>query len=265
MGVVISKSTLNPLSFVSTIIGFVSFVFTLGTFVKVVWTNLETMSEASHEVHSYLTNLRTELLEERASIRIMRKQCKKYHRLAKAEGGETLLGIELDNVTLKTMDDTIKQLMKRFKELERPFLLPGTAGIDGWKDHKHRRRTSSVSPYYEHSAYASPPEKAARRQSGDDRGRPNEELADDEAFWAQRTQYADFNFSRRFAWLTKKSEAQGLFESLSRVQIRRIARQVGGISTQMHAYGSSTLQTMEAVRRMDERMNRIVGIRRVNE
>lgn len=137
MGVVISKSTLNPLSFVSTIIGFVSFVFTPGTFLK---------------VHAYLTNLRTELLEEKASIKIMMKQCRKYHRLAKAEGGETLLGIELDNVTLKKMDDTIKHLMKQFKELEKPFLQPGTAGIDGWKDHRHRRRTSSASPYYEHSA-----------------------------------------------------------------------------------------------------------------
>ena len=265
MGVVISKSTLNPLSFVSTIIGFVSFVFTLGTFLKVVWINLETMSEAPNTVHAYLTNLRTELLEEKASIRIMMKQCRKYHRLAKAEGGETLLGIELDNVTLKTMDDTIKHLMKQFKELEKPFLLPGTAGIDGWKDHRHRRRTSSVSPYYEHSAYASPPEKAARRRSHDGRGRRTEEQTDEEAYWAQRIQYADFNFKRRFAWLSKKSDAQSLFESLSRVQIRRIARQVGGMSTLMHEYGSSTLQTMEAVRRMDERMNRIVGIRRVND
>ncbi|KXL46112.1 hypothetical protein M433DRAFT_226226 [Acidomyces richmondensis BFW] len=45
----------------------------------------ETMGEAPHEVHSYLTNLRTELLEERASIRMMKKQARRHQTLLQRE------------------------------------------------------------------------------------------------------------------------------------------------------------------------------------
>ncbi|KAF2169280.1 hypothetical protein M409DRAFT_20506 [Zasmidium cellare ATCC 36951] len=260
MGVVISKTALSPFSLVTGVIGLVSFVFTLGTFFKVVWVNLETMSEAPHEIHGYLTGLRTELLEEKASIRIMRKQAKQYHRSIRKDERESFLGIELDDVTLKTMGDQVRSLIKKFKELEKPFLAPGSEGIGDWKDHRNRRRRdSSVSPY-EHSAYASPPEKG--QGNGRERGRRIAE-DDDDIFWAQRTQYAKFTLRRRFQWLARKAEAQNLFETLSRVQIRRIARQVGGMSWLMHEYGGKTCEMEEVMRRIDERTSRIVGVRRV--
>ena len=41
MGVVISTTALSPLSLTSTIIGLVSFAFTVATFIRVVWTSLE--------------------------------------------------------------------------------------------------------------------------------------------------------------------------------------------------------------------------------
>lgn len=259
MGVVISKTELNPFSFVTGVIGVVSFVFTLGTFFKVVWVNLETMSEAPHEVHGYLTGLRTELLEEKTCIRIMRKQAKEYHREMRKQDRVDLMGIELDDVTLKTMGDEVRSLIKRFKVLERPFLAEGSEGIGDWKEHRHRkRRDSSVSPY-EHSAYASPPEKA--NGTRERRGRRTED--EEDVFWAQKTQYAKFNLVRRFKWLSKKGEAQSLFETLSRVQIRRIARQVGGMSVLMHEYGGKTWQLEDMVRRIDERTSKIVGVRRV--
>lgn len=266
MGIVVSKTALSPFSLTTGIIGLVSFVFTLGTFFKVVWVNLETMSEAPHEVHGYLTGLRTELLEEKASIRVMRKQAKQYHRSMRKSDRESLLGIELDDVTLKTMGDQVRSLIKKFKELEKPFLAPGSEGIGDWKDHNHRnrrRRDSSVSPY-EHSAYASPPEKDQGNGSGRERGRrPAAGDDDDDIFWAQRTQYAKFTLRRRFQWLTRKAEAQSLFETLSRVQIRRIARQVGGMSMLMHEYGGRTVEMEESVRNIDDRTRRIVGVRRV--
>lgn len=275
MGVYLSTTAYSPMAFTSAIIGFISFVFTLGTFLKVVWINLETMMEPSHEVHGMLTGLRTELLEEKASIRTMRRQSKRFYRQMQQDGmSDSLVGIELDEVTLKTMGDSVKGLIRRFRELERPFLESGNRGIDGWKDHRHpagrKRRGSDGSPYYEHSAYASPPEKSGRRGSRGvrdvERGRAmdnDDTMDEEEAFWAQRTQYAPFDFGRRFVWIRKKSEAQDLFETLSRVQIRRVARQVGGMSVLMHAYGSKTCRVEEIMERLDERMNRIVGVRRV--
>ena len=64
MGVTISSTTLAPLSVASVVVGFVGFGFTLGTFFKVVWVNLDTLTEAPHEVPTMLTNLRTERDEE---------------------------------------------------------------------------------------------------------------------------------------------------------------------------------------------------------
>lgn len=261
MGVTISKGVLTPLSIVSITIGFISFAFTVGTFFRVVWVNVETMTQAPHEVHSYLTNLRTELLEERANIKVMRRLCKKNNRaMRKGYEGGSLYGIELDDVSLKTMGDAVKSLMKKFKDLESPFLEPGEEGIEG--GHQRRKRSRSTSPYYQHSAYA-PPEKGRGRSRNYHDGKREYEDDDDNAFWAQRTQYANFNLRRRLAWLTKKPQAQQLFETLTRVQVRRTARQVAGMTILMHEYGASTLLQEDMLRRIDDRMGKIVGIRRV--
>lgn len=231
-----------------------------------------------------LTNLRTELLEEKASIRIMRKQSKKWKKQVQAESGNNLVGMELDEVTLKTMGDSVKWLIKRFKELERPFLVDGSEGI--MEDEKRRnrrsaggrRRNSSVSPYYEHSAYAPAPRHDEDRngeKNGRSRSRARHRRDDDEdnyingddnadIFWAQRIQYCDFTFAKRFLWLRRKAEAQSLYESLTRVQIRRTARQVGGMSYLMHEYGDKSCQAELRLRRIEERLGNILGVRRVN-
>lgn len=271
MGVVVSThSPTSPFFLTSGIIGIVSFAFTLGTFFKVVWVNIDTLSEAPHEVHSYLTNLRTELLEEKASLRQMRKGMKKHRKQTWRESGSSVVGMELDEVTLKTMSDTIRHLIRQFRELEQPFLEPGERGIGDWVNHrkKGRRRNSSVSPpHYDHAAYSSPPEKSARSRKRTNHDREEDGAEDDveeDAYWAQRTQYAKFTLKKRFIWLRKKTTAQWLMESLSRAQTRRIARQVAGITVLMHEYGCSTLDLNDTVRRIDERVNRVVGIRRVD-
>ena len=135
-----------------------------------------------------------------------------------------------------------------------------------------------MSPYENHSAYGSPTEKGGgRARSRNGYGRGDDQLpryaderydededADANKYWAQRTQYANYHLGKRMKWLYKKAEAQQLTQSLSRVQIRRTARQVGGMSVLMHEYGSSTLEMGDMVRRIDERMGRFVGVRRVD-
>ncbi|KJY00579.1 hypothetical protein TI39_contig322g00020 [Zymoseptoria brevis] len=204
MGIIISKTELSPFSTATGIIGLISFVFTLGTFLKVVWINLEIMGQAPHEVHSYPTNLRTELLEERANMRAMRKQSKKHTRaMRKEQCGERPSGTELDDVSLKTMADTVRHLMKRFRALEQSFLEPGKDGIDGWSKHRSRR-DGSVSPY-DHAAYTKAP---SGRRLTQDRGRRDDEEEDD------ALRHCEFDLGRRLVWLRRKAEAQQLFETL---------------------------------------------------
>jgi hypothetical protein len=261
MGVVVSSPTpTSPFFLVSGIVGFISFGFTLGTFLKVTWINIETLCEAHHEVHSYLTNLRTELLEERANLRNMRKGMRKHKRLRQ---NEDYVGMELDDVSLKTMTDVVRHLIKRFKELERPFLADGAHGIADAPNHrkKARRRNSSLSPpHYDYAAYSSPPEKSVRGRSNEHQ---DDQDVDDDPFWARKTQYADFTLHRRFIWLRRKADVQQIVESISRLQTRRIAQQVGGMAVLMHEYGCGTIELNEAVRRIDERVSRVVGVRRV--
>lgn len=261
MGIVVSThSPTSPFFITSGIVGFVSFAFTLGTFLKVVWTNIETMTEAQHEVHAYLTNLRQELLEEKQSIRIMRKGMRNHRRTCKRDGSEDLLGIELDDATLKTMADSIKRLIRSFRDLERPFLEDGENGIDDAVNHRkggRRRKSSTDLPRYAQGVFTSPPEKGRARSEYE------RDEDDDDVFWAQRTNYASYTFVRRMQWLRRKPRAQNMLETLSRVQTRRIARQVGGMAICMHEYGQGTLELRETVRRIDDRVNRVVGVRRV--
>jgi hypothetical protein len=109
-------------------------------------------------------------------------------------------------------------------------------------------------------------EKRARMRADRDRGRRGraEEDEEEEAFWAQRTAYCTYSLRLRFAWLWKKSEVQALGSTLARVQTRRIARQVGGISIYLHNDCGGTTRTEEALQRIEDKLNNIVGVRRVN-
>lgn len=262
MGIVVSTSSpTSPFFLTSGIIGFVSFAFTLGTFIKVVWENFETATEAEHEVHTYLTNLRQELLEERASIRLMKKHC----RHTRKERGtrhnreiDSYIDAELDQQTLRTMSDAIKHLIKNFQYVEAPFLEPGEQGIQqaSHRRSNKRRGEESTSPYYTHSAYNSPPyEKRPRSQSRD--------RDDDDEFWPQRVTYSRFTWWKRMKWLRRKPNAQRLFEQLARLQTRRIARQVGGMAMVLHQYGGSLQEVDESINRIEDRLHRVVGVRRV--
>ena len=214
MGVVVSSHSATSPFFLSTgIIGLVSFAFTVGTFVRVVWVNVVTLCEPAHEVHTYLTNLRTELLEERANLKAMRKGMRRHRRLRSGqEGGGARMGMELDDVSLKTMGDVVRHMIKRFEALEKPFLANGEHGIQDSTHHRKRarRRNSSVSPpQYEHAAYSSPPEKGRRgRSTNKGREYPDDDEDEDDAYRTQRTQYAKFTLRRRFQWLRRKADVQ---------------------------------------------------------
>jgi hypothetical protein len=261
MGVVVSTTaTTSPFFLISGIIGMVSFAFTLGTFIKVVWTNLATLTEAKHEVHAYLTNLRQELLEERTSLKFLRKSCKQRHRERDPRSGSRMvdeyIDLQLDGATIKTMSDAVRHMIRQFQELEKPFLEPGEEGIRQVGSRRSRRRGESSSPYYTHEAYNSPSYEKRPRSANEDN--------DDDEFWPQRVRYCDFTLHRRLQWLRRKSKAQRLFEQLSRMQTRRTARQVGGIALMMNDFAGTISRLDQSVAEIEDRVHRVVGVRRVD-
>jgi hypothetical protein len=247
MGIVISTTITSPFSLVCGIIGLIGFAFTLGTFFSVVWTNLATLAEAQHEVHSYLTNLRQELLEERTSLKFLKKACNKRTKTRDSRYGRDVqdyLDLQLDAATIKTMADSVRHMIKQFQALERPFLEPGEEGIQramnngsssGNNRRSSRRRGDSGSPYYTQEAYRS----ASREKRA--RGPNNEDHGDDdgEVFWPQRVRYCDFTLHRRFQWLRRKSKVQQLFDDLSRMHTRRAAVQVEWIALMMNDFAGA--------------------------
>jgi hypothetical protein len=271
MGVAVSSPVqISAFSLISGIIGYIGFTFTIGTFLKVVWINVETVSEASTEIHEYLTTLRQELLEEKRSIKMMRQRCRRRERWRQQHsdvvdsGLGSFRGLELDDVALKTTNDVIKRLIKQFKDIERPFLADGEDGIQGEKRH-NKRRNSSASPYYEHSAYASP-SKDDMRASSNRRGRGatndrHDSEDDEDRYWVQRVKYANLTMGRRIHWINAKPKAQGLFDRLTKVQIRRMSQQMAGLALLAHDHGNITLDIEERMRRVDDRIGRIVGVR----
>ncbi|KAL8795334.1 MAG: hypothetical protein Q9195_002204 [Heterodermia aff. obscurata] len=88
-------SGLLPLSKASIIVGFISFAFTVSTFLNVFWSSLSTMKNAPREMKGYLDNLRSELYGERDYFKKAMRQL---------------------------LNDSIRHLMQDFKRLERPFL-----------------------------------------------------------------------------------------------------------------------------------------------
>lgn len=252
MGIVISTAITSPFSLVSGIIGMVGFAFTLGTFFSVIWSSLATLNEAPHEVHSNLTNLRQELLEERTSLKFLKKACNKRTKTRDSRHGSDVqdyLELQLDAATIKTMADSVRHMIKQFQALEEPFLEPGEEGIQrATNNHNNnnssgnrrpRRRGDSGSPYYSHEAYRSAShEKRAR-------GPNNKDHEDDaDTFWPQRVRYSDFTLHRRFQWLRRKSKVQQLFDDLSRMHTRRAAVQIEYIALMVNDFAG-------AVARMD--------------
>ena len=105
---------LPPISYGSSIVGFVSFAFTVGTFVRVFWETILSMWSAPKEMRGYLDNLRLEITNERIYFksalhrtRSRSRSVKRYHE---------------DVTPLRILNASVKRLHRTFNHLEAPFL-----------------------------------------------------------------------------------------------------------------------------------------------
>ena len=103
-----------PISYASSIVGFISFTFTFFTLVNVFWASLRTIFGAGKQIHASFDNLRSELYGEREYFR---KALKQQRSRSRGTGR-----MQLDTTPLKILNDSVKHLMRDLKRLEEPFL-----------------------------------------------------------------------------------------------------------------------------------------------
>jgi hypothetical protein len=127
--------SMTPLAYASSIIGIISFIFTLSIFANTYSEAWDTVLSAPHQIRDYLGNLRQELYEEKEALKRARSRPHGY--------------------SLKILDDSIKDLLREFRRIERPFLAPSrrgegraerVGGLAGWKRGRRKRILSLKRP-----------------------------------------------------------------------------------------------------------------------
>ena len=96
--------------------GFISFAFTFFTFLRVFWQTILTLWSAPRQAHQYLDNLRSELHGEREYFKVMLRRQRSRSRGLRKER------VHDDLMVVKVLNDSVKSLMRDFKNLEQPFL-----------------------------------------------------------------------------------------------------------------------------------------------
>ncbi|KAL9024012.1 MAG: hypothetical protein Q9196_006828, partial [Gyalolechia fulgens] len=107
-------SEVSPISYASTIIGFLSFAFTVFTFLRVFWESIQTIWSAPKEIRQLLDNLRTELYGERAYFKNAIKQARSKSRNSTRDSP--------DIAPLSILNDSIESMMRDFRDMEAPFM-----------------------------------------------------------------------------------------------------------------------------------------------
>lgn len=271
MGVVLSTHTeLSPLSLISTTIGFVSFAFTVATFLRVSWENLQTIAAARTQIPDFLGNLKQGLYEERAHLRKVRRFQRRRgsfvggtrNRLKQRRGSGTnrypnnnngyssasekeMIGMRLDShaitdakdihdddVSTRVMREAIRHLIRDFRELERPFL----------------RDDVEMGPSPSHDPNVRNGEGYAH--------------SDDDDYY--KTEYRKAGFRERYLWLRKKGDVVEMMNTLARLETRRIAKEIGDACLIVRGVERDIQLVDDRVWGMEQRMTRVVGIRRVD-
>ncbi|MBE7180161.1 MAG: hypothetical protein INR71_02960 [Terriglobus roseus] len=243
MGVAISShSALAPISLASTIIGFVSFAVTVATLLRVSWDNLATVAAAPTEIVDMLGNLKSGLYEERRYLRrAVRRKRRRSASIRREKGGDREWKEETTgDRTLFILRDTIKHMLKRFRDLERPFLPPGS---------EQRRRTTKRLDQED--------------EAWDTEGPRGYEMEVEDSSYGDESGYRKCGLRERWYWLKNKSDVQNMLGALSRVQTRRIAKETGEMSLAIMHMERDWRHLDERLWAIENRLSRVVGVRRV--
>lgn len=228
MGVTISsEATTAPIFFASTIIGFVSFALTAATTLRVFWENLETIKAAPREIDDYLGSLKVGLYEEREHVKMLRKHIRR--RGSSRNRGEKGGSSSIYAVGDIDGDVSTKVARDSLRHMIRSF-------------HDIER------PFLRY---------------------PHEKSQDEEGYWESErddfyhTDYRECGLRERWLWLHRKQSVVTMLQSLSRIETRRMANEMGDVHYVIRSLGRNLEELEERLLRIEQRMTRIVGVRRV--
>ncbi len=312
MGITISHTNYAPLSLVSTILGFISFTFTLLTLLKVFWSNLGTFRAAPEEIPDMLSGLKQGLLEERRHLRRVRRRLKSFRRDSRhgngggarsggsdREGGGGGYGYggydggrrksigrddrrhhqgkkhqmyferdiqsmesSAEDEAIRTIRQVLKNLIKRFRALEQPFLKDEFKG----QDSAHWSTSTGPIPYGQQE------KRGPRHHSPSPYGGNGGQHSDDDSPAAQHLystdhygdEYRTTGFQERWLWVKRKNAFISLNTILSRVEVRRTAHEVGQVLNVVCNVGRDIEDLRDSLDGIEGRLNRVVGVRRVD-
>jgi hypothetical protein len=295
MGITISHTNFAPISLVSTLIGFVSFAFTLGTFLKVFWSNLGTFAAAPHQINDVLSSLKQGLLEERRHVRRARRRLKSL-RKDRSHGPSARSGSEDDyakgyssggakrrsqtdthrsrnrkrdpmhfdrnmqSMRSSTEDEALRVMRVTIKDLIQSFRVleqPFLKPEFQNQDSAHWSTTQSPSPYYpEKHAHSS-----AQYPASDD---DSPAVSHMHATNRLGHEYKNCGFKERWLWVRKKAAVVNLSAVLGRVEVRRTAHEVGEVLSVVCNIGRDLEDMQHDIHTLEGRLSRVVGIRRVD-
>jgi hypothetical protein len=279
MGITVSHTNYAPISLISACIGFVSFTFTLATFFNVFWSNLGTFGKAPQEITDYLSSLKQGLLEERRHLRRVRRRLesinrdrshgrndsdnehergKKRNREGRRRRGHMHFERNIrsmqsagEHEALSVMRVTIRDLITSFREIEQPFLKPeyqqpGPARWSAAQPPNYSEKRTYSSSQYPHSDEDSPD---AQHMYGTNR---------------LGHEYMKCGVKERWLWVRRKAAVVNLSTVLNRVEVRRTAHEVGEVLSMVCNIGRDMEDLREGLEGVEGRLNRVVGIRRVD-
>lgn len=195
---------------------------------------------AATEIDDILTNLRQSLYEERTYLRRARLYTRKRRQSAAARGdkrGRTEKDELGPEAAYQAMSTLIKHMIVRFKAIERRYLVDGI-------DRRQRRRR----------------EKDDEGALGYSSGIGEDEQAD---YLYAANRYRNCGFSERVSWVRHKGQAKGLMDDLQKMEVRRIGMQVSHMLMNMRDLGTNLEDALDGVDRLEQRMGRVLGVRRV--
>jgi hypothetical protein len=282
MGITISHTNFAP----------ISLIFTLGTFIKVFWSNLGTFAAAPQEIKDYLSSLKQGLIEERRHLRKSRRRLRsiqrdKSHgpgarggsdeeyargnssngvqRKSRGEGGRARSGkrgpmhFDRDIQSMRSTGEAeaLRVMRVTVKDLIKSFReleQPFLKPEFQQQDSMHwSTRPLSPSPHNS--------EKPDQNTNSDD---DSPHVSHMRSTNRMGNEYRNCDFKQRWLWVRKKATVLDLSTVLSRVEVRRTAHEVGEVLSMVCNIGRDLDDMQQGMQALEGRLSRVVGIRRVS-
>ena len=148
-----------------------------------------------------------------------------------------------ESEALRVMRVTVHDLIGSFRLIEHPFLKAEyrNQATSQWSNNSHPYGRSEKSPYHS-----------------------EDEVSDLHATNRLGHEYKKCGFKERWLWVRRKASVINLSEVLNRVEVRRTAHEVGEVLSIVSNIGRDLEDMQEAVYALERRLNRVVGVRRVD-